>query len=41
MSTSELYTARVLVVTGEIPDKKSSKSVKEIINNDTLKTISF
>lgn len=33
------HTARVLIVTGEIPDRYSSESVNEIINNDSLKTI--
>jgi cell division protein FtsQ len=41
MATSPLYTARVLVVTGNIPDKSHSNSVDKIINNDTLKTILF
>jgi cell division protein FtsQ len=41
MATSPLYTARVLVVTGNIPDKSHSISVDKIINNDTLKTILF
>lgn len=39
MPISNLHTARVLVATGYIPDKMNSKSVSEIINNDTLKTI--
>ncbi len=38
MATSPLYTARVVVVTGNIPDRAHSKSVNKIINNDTLKT---
>jgi cell division protein FtsQ len=33
------HTARVLVVTGDIPDSPSSESVDEIINNDSLITI--
>jgi cell division protein FtsQ len=41
MATSPLYTARVMVVTGNIPDKSHSISVDKIINNDTLKTIRF
>lgn len=41
MATSPLYTARVLVVTGNIPDKAHSISVDKIINNDTLKTIRY
>lgn len=41
MTTSPLYTARVVVVSGDIPDKKDSKSVEEIINNHTLKTKFF
>ncbi len=41
MATSPLYTARVVVVTGNIPDRAHSKSVDEIINNDTLKTIKY
>ncbi len=41
MATSPLYTARVVVVTGNIPDRAHSKPVEKIINNDTLKTISF
>lgn len=39
MAPSYLYTARVVVVTGHISDRKNSKSVEEIINNDTLKSI--
>lgn len=39
MVPSYLYTARVVIVTGEIRDRKSSPSVSEIMNNDTLKTI--
>lgn len=39
MASSYLYTARVVVVTGDIPDRKNSISVPEIINNDTLKSI--
>ncbi|MGV3630055.1 MAG: cell division protein FtsQ/DivIB [Bacteroidota bacterium] len=38
MATSQLYTARVVVVTGNIPDGAHSVPVDEIINNDTLKT---
>jgi cell division protein FtsQ len=36
---SGLHTARVVVVTGMIPDRITSISVKEIINNDSLKSI--
>jgi cell division protein FtsQ len=39
MRTSDLHTARVVVVTGYIPDKLNSISVPEIINNDSLKSI--
>jgi len=39
MRTSDLHTARVVVVTGYIPDKMNSISVPEIINNDSLKSI--
>ena len=39
MAPSDLYTARVVIVTGNIPDRKSSIPVNEIINNDTLKSI--
>lgn len=41
MSTSGLYTARVVVVTGKIPDRSHSIPVDKIINNDTLKTKYF
>ena len=41
MSTSYLYTARVVVVTGDIPDKKGKYSTKKIINNRVLKTKYF
>lgn len=33
--------AKVVVVTGNIPDRQNSQSVEKIINNDTLKTILF
>lgn len=33
------HTARVAVVTGNIPDLENSESVHDIINNDSLKTI--
>ena len=36
---SGLHTARVVVVTGAIPDRITSIPVKEIINNDSLKSI--
>ncbi len=39
MAPSYLYTARVVVVTGNISDRKNSVSVDKIINNDTLKSI--
>lgn len=39
MAPSYLYTARVVIVTGDIPDRKNSISVPDIINNDTLKSI--
>jgi cell division protein FtsQ len=41
MATSYLYTARVVVVSGDIPDKKSNLSVAKIINNQSLKTNLF
>jgi cell division protein FtsQ len=37
--TSGLHTARVVVVTGAIPDRITSIPVEEIINNDSLKSI--
>lgn len=39
VQTSGLHTARVVVVTGLIPDRITSIPVKEIINNDSLKSI--
>lgn len=39
ISSSSGHTARVLVVTGMIPDMAGQESVAEIINNDSLKTI--
>jgi cell division protein FtsQ len=39
MRSSSTHTARVVVVTGFIPDKINAPSVSEIINNDTLKSI--
>ena len=39
MAPSYLYTARVVIVTGYIKDRKNSESVNKIINNDTLKSI--
>lgn len=39
MNISDLHTARVVVVTGYIPDRITSFSVSEIINNDSLKSI--
>lgn len=41
MTTSYLYTARVVVVTGNIPDKKGKLTVDKIINNPSLKTNKF
>ena len=38
MVPSSLYTARIVVVTGDVPDRINSKSVSKIINNETLKT---
>lgn len=39
MKTSGTHTARVVVVTGDIPDPAGAISVGEIINNDSLKSI--
>jgi cell division protein FtsQ len=39
MVPSPLYTARVVVVTGDISEKLGSPSVNDIINNDSLKSI--
>ena len=39
MNRSNLHTARVLIFSGFIKDKFSSKSVAQIINNDSLKSI--
>lgn len=39
VSTTTTHTARVLVVTGAINDRKNGYSVTEIINNDSLKSI--
>ena len=39
MKSSNLHTARVVVVTGYIKDRINSISVDKIINNDTLKSI--
>mgnify|MGYP007024802864 CR=1 FL=1 len=39
MPLSILYSARIVVVTGDIPDRINAESVDEIINNDTLKSI--
>lgn len=39
MASSALYTARVVVVTGDIEDKSNTIPVDRIINNDTLKSI--
>ena len=38
MAPSNLYTARVVIVTGDIPDRINSKPVSEIINNRVLKS---
>lgn len=40
MSLSSIYTARVIPVTGNIRDKQDGLDVAEIINNDSLKSIS-
>ena len=39
MDVSPVHTARTLIISGEIMDKKSSISVTEIINNDSLISI--
>jgi cell division protein FtsQ len=39
MPLSILYTARIVIVTGDISDRVNGESVEEIINNDTLKSI--
>lgn len=39
MHTTPSHTARILVVTGNIPDRKESVSVSKIINNDSLISI--
>ena len=39
MQISELHTARVVVVSGNIPDRLNKENVAEIINNDSLKSI--
>jgi cell division protein FtsQ len=39
MSPSDLHTARVLIVNGDIPDKLNSPSVPELINNESLISI--
>lgn len=39
MKTSDLYTARVVVVTGEIEDRMDVKNIHDFINNDSLKSI--
>lgn len=39
IGSSTEHTARVLVVTGMIPDRQRTESISEIINNDSLKTI--
>lgn len=39
MQPSELHTARVVVVNGNIPDRINSENVAALINNDSLKSI--
>ncbi len=39
MKASNLHTARVVVVTGEIKDRINAENVQGIINNDSLKSI--
>ncbi len=39
VSSSREHIARVMIATGEIPDKLGQENVAKIINNDTLKTI--
>lgn len=39
MLTTRVHTAHTVVVTGDIPDRKNSISVSEIINNDSLRSI--
>jgi cell division protein FtsQ len=39
MKISDLHTARIVVVTGNIPDRLNGEKVNEIINNDSLKSI--
>jgi cell division protein FtsQ len=39
MPPSSAHTARVMIVSGDIPDKLNSPTVAEIINNDSLKSI--
>ncbi len=39
MNPSSSHTARVIVVTGNIPDRKKTGSILEIINNQSLKSI--
>lgn len=39
LSPTNLHTARVVVVNGEIPDRLNSPPVAELINNDSLKSI--
>lgn len=39
MQPSELHTARVVIVNGNIPDRVNSENVNAIINNDSLKSI--
>ena len=38
MAPSNLYTARVVIVTGDVPDKMNSEPVSKIINNAFLKS---
>lgn len=39
MFTTPVHTAHIVVVTGDIPDRKTSVPVSEIINNDSLRSI--
>lgn len=39
MDISESHAARILVITGEIEDRREGDNVPEIINNDSLKSI--
>ncbi|PWL33123.1 MAG: hypothetical protein DCO96_01870 [Fluviicola sp. XM-24bin1] len=39
MKISDLHAARILVVTGDVPDRFEGENLSEIINNDSLKSI--